>query len=724
MGNNNKRIIFPLSPDSALSSKGSISVYYGFLKGALESKRIHNIAVTGGFGTGKSSLIRSYEKKKHRIKAACLALYSSVKRTPQKAWACIFWRNSVSHVDADEKPLGHFLYVSVGEYASDTRAEEKQRRQQKKTTPGSVITDQWEEDTSIRAIERRMLLQIFARFRIADLPQSSFRLIPEVWTKRLWLISILFGGFVFAGLLLCFHEQLGAIIVAVNSMEGGPEWGAWVMAFLVKYKTLFRLLLSAYCIGFGTLASAFLCVHILPRIRFRAFTVKGMNTELSVEREAAESYLDLYSMELVYCLEKISRKIDHVVVFEDLDRLDAKDCLYIITRLREINNLVNLRLQKNGEPLRFIYAINDEFLGSVQHEKFFDYILPVIPEMNRRSAAVLFANKIGKIDKDYSKEVSDVFPRFETVVSCLSDYRLQNTILNEYQVLINLYTSTNGNKTLKTSQKNEILAFAIYKNCWPEDYHALRENKSQIFTSEGIECPDVFKGKKYGELLDVLTGTENHLLTLHSLYYANFSEDMLAEMYSKHWESVIDDPAKHKEIIAELDAIQSGESECIAKAKEFFENLNHLVDTAVKPLYRVELFRAMLRCMVRCSQTDNSWFFGTRSRLQDCLKLLAGLNTKEDEAIKVSFFTKSFQHQKTEDIYSASQDDLNQLIITVSELRELCRGRKDFNGAGISVLFSSDETEKPKLEDLVSSIRSEFKNSKATPYFEEEKARK
>ena len=503
-------------------------------------------------------------------------------------------------------------------------------------------------------------------------------------------------------------------------MEGGPELGAWVMAFLVKYKTLFRLLLSAYCIGFGTLASAFLCVHILPRIRFRAFTVKGMNTELSVEREAAESYLDLYSMELVYCLEKISRKIDHVVVFEDLDRLDAKDCLYIITRLREINNLVNLRLQKNGEPLRFIYAINDEFLGSVQHEKFFDYILPVIPEMNRRSAAVLFSNKIKQIDGNY--EVLDVFPQFEAVAACLSDYRLQNTILNEYQVLLKLYTATTGKTELDCHQKNEILAFAIYKNCWPEDYHALRENNSRIFTSEGVRCPKRLRHAKHGKILEVLT--DNHLLTIHSLYYANFSEATLAKMYSEHWESAINDPEKHREIIAELDAIQSGESECIAKAKEFFENLNHLVNTAVKPLYRVELFRAMLRCMVRCRQTDNSWFFGTKSRLQDCLKLLAGLNTKEDEAIKVSFFTKSFQHQKTEDIYSASQDDLNQLKITVSELRELCRGRKDFNGAGISVLFSSDETEKPKLEDLVSGIRSEFKNSNATPYFEEEKARK
>ena len=712
MGNNNESIIFPLSPDSALSSKGSISVYYGFLKGALESKRIHNIAVTGGFGTGKSSLIRSYEKKKHRIKAACLALYSSVKRTPQKVWARIFWRNSVSHVDADEKPLGRFLYVSVGEYASDTRAEEKQGRQQKKTTPGSVITDQWEEDTSIRAIERRMLLQIFARFRIADLPQSSFRLIPEVWTKRLWLISILFGGFVFAGLLLRFHEQLGMLLVTVNNMEGGGKLGAGIMSLLVKYKALIRWFLSAYCIGFGTLASAFLCVHILPRIRFRAFTVKGMNTELSVEREAAESYLDLYSMELVYCLEKISRKIDHVVVFEDLDRLDAKDCLYIITRLREINNLVNLRLQKNGEPLRFIYAINDEFLGSVQHEKFFDYILPVIPKMNKRSAAVLFAKKIEKIDKDYSKDVSDVFPQFETVVSCLSDYRLQNTILNEYQVLINLYTSTNGNKTLEleTSQKNEILAFAIYKNCWPEDYHALRENNSRIFTSEGVRCPKPLKRAKYGKLLEVLT--DNHLLTIHSLYYIGFSGEELSKMYRNRWNANARFSEKNcDQYLKDLSSFREGDTNCLEEAGVFLIEQITSIDPDDYNANIVEPFRGLITCVVRCNYRENRWFTrrpGSENvsafPLDTWLKLLSMLTDREDEVLKNNF-TSLFRDEDSSDRTSLCDDDeLRTLDLSIPMLKELCRAVPVFPE---SVCFYIDhaETPNPETSEVVKEIR-------------------
>lgn len=718
-----KNIIFPLSPDPTLRSEKNAIVTLGFLKGALKSKRIHNIAVTGGFGTGKSSLIRSYKKGDFLIGGKLLSFLSRVKRSLYKKCTHILRGNRVSQVDNEGIPFNRFLYVSVGEYASDSKMKrqhtgiqvsqegKQEGEQQGNQSHGDHQAERGEDSKSIRAIERRLLLQIFARFRRADLPQSSFRLIPESWKKSSWLIAILLGIFVFSVLLLIFHRQLGALLGAVNSMEGGPEWGAWIIAFLVEYKTLFRLFLSAYCIVFGGVASVLLCARILPRIRFHEFTVKGTYAELSLEQEAAESYLDHYSMELVYCLEKIAGKIDHVVVFEDLDRLDPDDCLYILTRLREINNLANLRLQKNGQHLRFIYVVNDDFLGTVQHEKFFDYILPVIPEMNKRSASVLFAEKIKQIDSSY--DVSRVFPRFETVASCLSDYRLQNTILNEYQVLLKLYTTakqTTEQYVPADHQKNEILAFAIYKNCWPRDYHALSEGKSQVFTDEGVKAPNEYKDGKYENLLEVFTDPNNQLLTLHSLYFANFSEEELAKMYVDHWESAVEDPAKRKGIITELDAIQKDEVECVKKTKEFFNNLNHLIDNPEKEHQpRVELFRAVVKCMVRCNQSDNSWFFNTKSELSDCLKLLAELKDDGDEELKVSFFIKSFQGQETEDIYSASGDDLNQLKISKTELRELCRGRKDL----------SDSEGLRKLEKLVSEIRTEFKNSGTTPYFQE-----
>lgn len=687
--------IFPLSPDPSLYKDEAQKVYFSFLNSALngtEAKRINNIAISGGFGTGKSSLIRSYDQFKYKNEHTV---------------------NDDTQHDKDAPIMSRFLYVSVGKYPSNNEAKRKQLDSE---NPEDGSQKQVNELTTVSAIERRVLLQIFSRFRKADLPQSSFKLIPELWENRLWWISIFVGTLVLATSLLCFHEPLGKLFVAVNNMEGGPRWGGFIMGFLVKYKTLFRLLLCAYCIIFGAIASVLLCFHILPYIRFHAFSVKGMNTDFSIERDTAESYLDLYCMELVYCLEKLAEKIDHVVVFEDLDRLDSGDCLYILTRLREINNLVNLRLQRKSEHLCFIYAVNDDFLRTVQHEKFFDYILPVIPKMNRRSAAVIFSAKINKIDEKY--DVLNTFPQFETVASCLDDYRLQNTILNEYQVLERLYLLHKPNKntgiednTEVQIQKNEILAFAIYKNCWPGDYNAIRDNNSRIFTNEGVRCPKRLKNGKYGKLLEVLASPENHLLTLHSLYFVNFDEKKLADMYSMHWKAAIKDSRRHKEIIAELDTIQKDEAECISVLQKVFNSPSCFYTTECN----TALFRAVLKCVVRCDQKDNSWFFD-QNQYNTCIKLLAGLNSKEDEILKTSFFNLS--HEKIgnkNNFYGASVTAINGFgIYTNDELKELCRGIKHIPP---SAHIEGLEPGPPETSQPIIEIRELFKSSQSTQYF-------
>lgn len=680
----NTATIFPLSPDPSLANDGRTKVYFEFLDEALNGsqvKRIHNIAISGGFGTGKSSLIRSYEANK---------------------------RNNIPDQESSMFPKEEqtgFMYVSIGEYSSDNDPHLNLIKR-------NGAKEQENESTSINAVERRMLLQILARFRKADLPESSFRLIPEEWAKHYWWIFLFIGIFVLGILLLSFHEPLGKLLVAVNDMPGGPDWGAWILVRLIKYKTLIRFILAAYCIIFGTIAATFLCRHTLPRIRFRAFTVKGANAELSVERKAVESYLDLYSMELVYCLEKIARKIDRVVVFEDLDRLRNSDCLHIMTRLREINTLVNLRLQQKDERLTFIYAINDGFLELVQHEKFFDYILPVVPEMNRLSAAKLFADKIKQgIDNDY--EVADKFPHFETVVSCLSDYRLQNTILNEFHVLQKLYCQVHrsgdqAEETIKPedSIRNELLAFAVYKNCWPGDYHALREGNSQVFTKDGVKCPDHLKNVKYGNLLQVLTDPDNRLLTPHCVYYVSFDEKVLADYYAERWEKAIEDLARHKDIISELNAIQDCDKECLKVVQDFFNGLEHLVKKGEGEAleYHIDVFKAVVRCMVRCRQEDNLWFFSTENRLKDCLHLLAAM--RADEQIKQEFFRLSTPFINNGNYYGISTGDTYQLEVSREEFVELCRGTTSIPGVNQIVLVDC----KDNPADLEKRIRKRLRN--------------
>lgn len=740
MKGTNTITIFPLSPDSSLSNDKRTKVYFGLLDDALskpKAKRIHNIAISGGFGTGKSSLIRSYDRytheRKHKKADDSNQKNKAEKSAPFRFLDCKKHEKTKNQKNGQnqKKEKIKYLYVSIGEYASnmetncgtDVNRNKSTGRKKGSSAINAVVEkndakEQSEGLIAINAVERRMLLQIFARFHKADLPQSSFRLFPEEWLRHHWWITPFAGFFILGIFLLSFHQPLGKLLVAVGNTDVWPNLASPIMDFLVKYKTLIRFILTSYCIAFITTVITTLSMHFLPRIRFRAFTLKGANAELSVEQETAESYLDLYSTELVYCLEKLARKIGHVVVFEDLDRLDNHACLHIMTRLREINNLVNLRLQRKNRHLCFIYAINDGFLESIQYEKFFDYIIPVIPEMNKRSAAKLFADKMKEIDKKYN--ATSEFPHFDTVVSYLSDYRLQNTILNEYHVLQKVYRSVHNcsDDELESSVKNEILAFAIYKNCWPGDYHALRKGNSQIFTKNGISCPKCFENEKYGKLLQLLTDPDNHLLTLHSLYYISFEERVLTNIYNEHWKAAIESPARHAEIIAELNAIQECETECLAIVREFFSNQEHLVKITggQTPEYHVDVFRAVVNCMVRCHQEDNSWFFNDFKESLNLiakLKLLAEMSSSNDELIKKEFFVISSKKIKNiENFFFAKDNDLRDMgFITKRELRELCRGIKFFS---IDLIQVSDAA---NLTAEIESIRNEFITSDVTPYF-------
>lgn len=55
--------------------------------------------------------------------------------------------------------------------------------------------------------------------------------------------------------------------------------------------------------------------------------------------------------------------------------------------------MLNQRLQ-GDKYVRFIYVIKDEVLNELQHAKFFDYILPIIPGMNKRSFEDIFRENL------------------------------------------------------------------------------------------------------------------------------------------------------------------------------------------------------------------------------------------------------------------------------------------------------------------------------------------
>src|SRR5699024_2856970 len=99
---------------------------------------------------------------------------------------------------------------------------------------------------------------------------------------------------------------------------------------------------------------------------FRKLNFQG--NEIEIFEESNDSYFDKYLNEVLYLFE--NAEVD-AIVFEDMDRFNLNS---IFERLREVNTLVNIRLQKDNNKnirlnirlrkddkkiIRFFYLLRD-----------------------------------------------------------------------------------------------------------------------------------------------------------------------------------------------------------------------------------------------------------------------------------------------------------------------------------------------------------------------------
>lgn len=318
--------IFSLAPKQDLwsTNPSDFAEYEKFLCAAFSKPDIRNILIAGKFGIGKSSIIRSFENHWCETKKG----------------------------KSNKKSLGHFLYISLGDYVdspnnknqSSSAGNSGESPQKGSVSLGSTTDDkQISDDKSERnVLERRLLLQIYARFHHADLPASGFKLIQEHDIKTKLVIPLFCAIMTCSILLLVLHAPIGHLVSTIFS----DLWGAEEVSDL---KSCVHLGLYILVIAFSSLATFVVVKDQIPKFQAKSLTLKADSLEAQYESAACESYLDQHTTELIYCLEQVASKIRYTVVFEDLDRLDLNTCLEIFTRLREINYLVNSRVIQKKE---------------------------------------------------------------------------------------------------------------------------------------------------------------------------------------------------------------------------------------------------------------------------------------------------------------------------------------------------------------------------------------
>ena len=443
------------------------------LEKALEGNdnKLHNIALSGVYGSGKSSILEKVvkdleEERPHTTRTISLApLAAQLKKQDDRKV------NSVSDEgdSAPEKPSGA----------------------PPKSSNNSSITN---------LIQKEIIKQLLYGTDPGKIPASHFHRINEIGLGKQLLSSLACGALLL--FMLDIHKW------PYNRIQELLTW-------LPIPTSITKILAEIVIIGLLLIATFALFHYFDTRIHLAKIDVGTAGITLG---ENSDSYFDQYLDEIIYIFEKTGIR---TVFFEDLDRFqDAQ----IFDSLRELNQILNndpklrhtestiqkisQRLhfspsaeEKNSQssiPIQFVYAIHDAIFSnqyvladeqvsnkeSLSHSfsraKFFDLIIPVMPFV---SASNSYQIALETLEDVLDANDPQMINLLELVADAIPDKRTWINIRNEFIVYREhlFVQSPEGRFTSKLGlDESHLLAFIIYKNCYLDDSVKIHDGKSKL----------------------------------------------------------------------------------------------------------------------------------------------------------------------------------------------------------------------------------------------------
>ena len=355
------------------------SEYVSILKSAIDDEDVRNVAISGPYGSGKSSIIKTFEKNYPKYKCLNLSLAAFAEE----------FQSLQNDSNSDGKSRGN---KANGEGQSFV-------------DPNVVKMEQ---------LEFSLVQQFFYHVKASGIPDSRFGRIRR-WNrteKVVWSIAILLFAF--------------SLFYVVDSSKFFD-----LLPSLKVYTDGLRYL-SLGVIGTGLFVISYRLVTFFHKMS--GGHIKFMDYEVDVQKDIKVSVFNRYLDELVYLFQTTGYQ---VVVLEDLDRFKNTS---IYTKLRELNQLLN-QSEDIGRRIVFVYALRDDiFHTSQERTKFFDYIIPVLPHTSVANSSSQFVKELGTLVGDSDDEcalhksfLNDVAPfigDLRTIKAIVSDFKITSKRLN------------------------------------------------------------------------------------------------------------------------------------------------------------------------------------------------------------------------------------------------------------------------------------------------------
>ena len=258
----------------------------------------------------------------------------------------------------------------------------------------------------------------------------------------------------------------------------------------------------------------------LNQIKNIKIETKGVTLEA-----AADVYVSVFNKyldEIIYIIQE--NQYDYIL-FEDLDRLDNSDKLFL--KIRELNMLINESeiFKGRGRIVRFIYAIRDDVFTRELRTKCFDYIVAVVPVVDHYNVTDYLIKQYKS--KGLFKTVET--PVLEQLLSRVAGLRELKNIINEYTLFRkSLKTHLSGDDE---NYEQKLLAVIVYKNLFPQDFakaylkhglfYAIFKNKSLFSEDETKELRE----KANASILS-MNGAREKIINIRKQYLERLNDEV------------------------------------------------------------------------------------------------------------------------------------------------------------------------------------------------------
>ena len=423
----NKDIKFKsLTPEILPRNK---EIYTEALDYAFSKDDVRNIAITGVYGAGKSSVWNTYRKQK-----------------------------SAGEESSD---FDNIITICLGKY--------NDKKEQNDNSSEKELENR---------VERQIINQITAQIKSSKAPMSKYKYKGNLGKWKLsgvvFLTLLFFGQFFLWG----FRKEIVEIV---------SKTFTWFDNSIVLYSTLAMFISSVgiFLIHFfkkGRLK--------FSKIQYKdmeaQFTESNQSDETILERDIKEIvYLLSSSNTSVVVFEDLDR-YESVDIFIKLKELN-----FLLNAYLDTNGL-KVRKNKKDRIVRFIYLIKDGLFDTKDRTKFFDFILPIIPVVDSKTSENHLIELLGlnnsqdenqdenqdesqdeKSTEINEQDISLNNNKLRNIALYIDDMRILRNIVNEFKV----YSSSN----VINLDYDKLFALVTVKNIYPREFELLQQDKGYIF---------------------------------------------------------------------------------------------------------------------------------------------------------------------------------------------------------------------------------------------------